>query len=96
MSMLVAVLVLGDDNRICTSVAASAACGHWFAPAWRGLRRMFSLLGEAAGAPAGAIAQVMGAQAERDCGGLQAALDPRATAVSGEIERFILDKGGVP
>jgi hypothetical protein len=57
---------------------------------------MFSLLGETAGAPAGAIAQVMGAQAERDCGGLQAALDPRATAVSGEIERFILDKGGVP
>ena len=60
-----------------------------------GLRRTFALMGEAAGAPAGAIAQVMGhkpsAIAER--------YKPRPIGVLGEylakVEAFILAKAGI-
>jgi integrase len=60
-----------------------------------GLRRTFALMGEAAGAPAGAIAQVMGhkpsAIAER--------YKPRPVGVLGEylakVESFILAKAGI-
>ena len=60
-----------------------------------GLRRTFALMGEAAGAPAGAIAQVMGhrpsAIAER--------YKPRPIGVLGEylakVEAFILQKAGI-
>ena len=60
-----------------------------------GLRRTFSLLGEAAGAPAGAIAQVMGHKPSAIAEGYRPrsidALRPYLT----QIERFILDKAGV-
>jgi integrase len=60
-----------------------------------GLRRSFALMGEAAGAPAGAIAQVMGhrpsAVSER--------YKPRPIGVLGEylakVEAFILEKAGI-
>lgn len=61
-----------------------------------GLRRSFALMGEAAGAPAGAIAQIMGhrpsAMSER--------YKPRPIGVLGEylakVEAFILEKAGIP
>lgn len=60
-----------------------------------GLRRTFSLLGEAAGAPAGAIAQVMGHKPSAIAEGYRPrsidALRPYLT----QIERFILDKAGI-
>lgn len=60
-----------------------------------GLRRTFSLLGEAAGAPAGAIAQVMGHKPSAIAEGYR----PRSIDVLRpyltQIERFILDKAGV-
>lgn len=60
-----------------------------------GLRRSFALMGEAAGAPAGAIAQIMGhrpsAMSER--------YKPRPIGVLGEylakVEAFVLEKAGV-
>lgn len=60
-----------------------------------GLRRTFALVGEAAGAPAGAIAQVMGhrpsAIAERYKPRSVDALRPYLE----QIERFILDRAGI-
>ena len=60
-----------------------------------GLRRTFSLLGEAAGAPAGAIAQVMGHKPSAVAEGYRPrsidALRPYLTL----IEKFILDKAGI-
>jgi integrase len=60
-----------------------------------GLRRTFALLGEAAGAPAGAIAQTMGhrpsAISERYKPRSVDALRPYLA----QIERFILDKAGI-
>ena len=60
-----------------------------------GLRRTFSLLGEAAGAPAGAIAQVMGHKPSAIAEGYRPrsidALRPYLVL----IEKFILDKAGV-
>jgi len=60
-----------------------------------GLRRTFSLLGEAAGAPAGAIAQVMGHKPSAIAEGYRPrstdALRPYLT----QIEKFILDKAGI-
>lgn len=60
-----------------------------------GLRRSFALMGEAAGAPAGAIAQIMGhrpsAMSER--------YKPRPIGVLGEylakVEAFVLEKAGI-
>jgi integrase len=61
-----------------------------------GLRRSFSLLGEAAGAPAGAIAQVMGHKPSATAEGYRPrsvdALRPYLT----KIEVYILDCAGVP
>jgi len=73
-------------------VLAEAALPH---VSIHGLRRTFALMGEAAGAPAGAIAQVMGhkpsAIAER--------YKPRPIGVLGEylakVEAFILAKAGI-
>nr|WP_246294921.1 integrase family protein [Schlegelella koreensis] len=60
-----------------------------------GLRRTFSLLGEAAGAPAGAIAQVMGHKPSAVAEGYR----PRSTDALRpfllQIERFILEKAKV-
>jgi integrase len=60
-----------------------------------GLRRSFSLLGEAAGAPAGAIAQVMGHKPSATAEGYR----PRSVDVLrpylGQIEAHILEQAGI-
>jgi integrase len=60
-----------------------------------GLRRSFALIGEASGAPAGAIAQVMG---HRPCA-ISERYKPRPIPVLGEylakVEAFILAKAGI-
>lgn len=60
-----------------------------------GLRRTFALMGEQAGAPAGAIAQVMGHKPSAIAEGYK----PRSIDVlrpyMEQIERFILDKAGI-
>lgn len=60
-----------------------------------GLRRSFALMGEAAGAPAGAIAQVMGHRPSA----ISERYKPRPIGVLGEylakVEAFILEKAGI-
>jgi integrase len=60
-----------------------------------GLRRSFALMGEAAGAPAGAIAQVMGHRPSA----ISERYKPRPIPVLGEylakVEAFILAKAGI-
>ena len=60
-----------------------------------GLRRSFALMGEAAGAPAGAIAQVMGHRPSA----ISERYKPRPIGVLGEylakVETFILEKAGI-
>ena len=60
-----------------------------------GLRRTFSLLGEAAGAPAGAIAQVMGHKPSAIAEGYRPRSIDALRPYLAQIERFILDKAGV-
>jgi integrase len=60
-----------------------------------GLRRTFSLLGEAAGAPAGAIAQVMGHKPSAIAEGYRPRSIDALRPYLGQIERFILDKAGI-
>ena len=60
-----------------------------------GLRRTFSLLGEAAGAPAGAIAQVMGHKPSAIAEGYRPRSIDALRPHLAQIERFILDKAGV-
>ena len=60
-----------------------------------GLRRTFSLLGEAAGAPAGAIAQVMGHRPSAIAEGYRPRSIDAQRPYLAQIERFILDKAGV-
>jgi integrase len=60
-----------------------------------GLRRTFSLLGEAAGAPAGAIAQIMGHKPSAIAEGYRPRSIDALRPYLGQIERFILDKAGV-
>ncbi len=60
-----------------------------------GLRRTFSLLGEAAGAPAGAIAQVMGHKPSAIAEGYRPRSIDALRPYLALIERFILDKAGV-
>jgi integrase len=59
-----------------------------------GLRRTFSLLGEAAGAPAGAIAQVMGHKPSAVAEGYRPRSIDALRPYLGKIEEFILDKAG--
>ena len=60
-----------------------------------GLRRTFSLLGEAAGAPAGAIAQVMGHKPSAIAEGYRPrSIDVLRTYLA-QIEAFVLTKAGV-
>ena len=61
-----------------------------------GLRRTFSLLGEAAGAPAGAIAQVMGHKPSAIAEGYRPRSIDALRPYLATIERFILDKAGIP
>ena len=60
-----------------------------------GLRRTFSLLGEAAGAPAGAIAQVMGHKPSAIAEGYRPRSIDALRPYLARIEQFILDKAGV-
>ena len=60
-----------------------------------GLRRTFSLLGEAAGAPAGAIAQIMGHKPSGIAEGYRPRSIDALRPYHGQIERFILDKAGI-
>ena len=60
-----------------------------------GLRRTFSLLGEAAGAPAGAIAQVMGHKPSAIAEGYRPRSTDALRPYLALIEKFILDKAGV-
>jgi integrase len=60
-----------------------------------GLRRTFSLLGEAAGAPAGAIAQVMGHKPSAIAEGYRPRSIDALRPYLAQIERFILDKAGL-
>ena len=60
-----------------------------------GLRRTFALLGEAAGAPAGAIAQVMGHRPSAIAEGYKPrSIDALRTYLA-QVEAFILDKAGI-
>jgi integrase len=60
-----------------------------------GLRRTFSLLGEAAGAPAGAIAQVMGHKPSAIAEGYRPRSIDALRPYLAQIERFILDRAGI-
>jgi integrase len=60
-----------------------------------GLRRTFSLLGEAAGAPAGAIAQVMGHKPSAIAEGYRPRSIDALRPYLAQIERFILEKAGI-
>jgi integrase len=60
-----------------------------------GLRRTFSLLGEAAGAPAGAIAQVMGHKPSAIAEGYRPRSIDALRPYLARIEQFILDKAGI-
>ncbi|MBK6470369.1 MAG: integrase family protein [Betaproteobacteria bacterium] len=60
-----------------------------------GLRRTFSLQGEAAGAPAGAIAQVMGHKPSAIAEGYRPRSIDALRPYLAQIERFILDKAGI-
>lgn len=60
-----------------------------------GLRRTFSLLGEAAGAPAGAIAQVMGHKPSAIAEGYRPRSIDALRPYLAQIERFILDKAKI-
>lgn len=73
-------------------VLADAAIPH---VSIHGLRRTFSLLGEAAGAPAGAIAQVMGHKPSAIAEGYRPRSIDALRPYLAQIERFILDKAGI-
>jgi integrase len=75
-----------------TAVLADAGIPH---VSIHGLRRTFSLLGEAAGAPAGAIAQVMGHKPSAIAEGYRPRSIDALRPYLAQIERFILDKAGV-
>ena len=60
-----------------------------------GLRRSFSLLGEAAGAPAGAIAQVMGHKPSGTAEGYRPRSVDALRPYLERIEAYVLDKAGV-
>ncbi|MBT9492295.1 MAG: integrase family protein [Paucibacter sp.] len=60
-----------------------------------GLRRTFSLLGEAAGAPAGAIAQVMGHKPSATAEGYRPRSIDALRPYLALIEAFILEKAGI-
>ena len=75
-----------------TAVLADAGIPH---VSIHGLRRTFSLLGEAAGAPAGAIAQVMGHKPSAIAEGYRPRSIDTLRPYLAQIERFILDKAGM-
>ena len=60
-----------------------------------GLRRTFALMGEAAGAPAGAIAQVMGHRPSAIAEGYKPRSIDALRPYLAQVETFILDKAGI-
>ena len=60
-----------------------------------GLRRSFSLLGEATGAPAGAIAQVMGHKPSATAEGYRPRSDDALRPYLAQIEAHILEQAGI-
>jgi integrase len=60
-----------------------------------GLRRTFALMREAAGAPAGAIAQVMGHRPSAVAEGYKPRSIDALRPYLARVERFILDKAGI-
>ena len=60
-----------------------------------GLRRSFSLLGEAAGAPAGAIAQVMGHKPSATAEGYRPRSVDALRPFLAQIEAWILEQAGI-
>jgi integrase len=60
-----------------------------------GLRRSFSLLGEAAGAPAGAIAQVMGHSPDSIAEGYRPRSIDALRPYLAQIEAHILEQAGI-
>ena len=70
----------------------SAGIGHL---TFHGLRRSFSLLGEAAGAPAGAIAQIMGHRPSAVAEGYRPRSIDALRPYSAQIEAHILALAGV-
>jgi integrase len=81
-----------DPRAAHAEVLADAGIGHL---SIHGLRRSFALLGEAAGAPAGAIAQAMGHRPS----GVHEGYKPRSVDALRpyllQVERFILEQAGV-
>ena len=74
------------------TVLADAGIGH---VSIHGLRRTFSLLGEAAGAPAGAIAQVMGHKPSAIAEGYRPRSIDALRVFLDRIEAFVLERAGV-
>lgn len=83
---------LAEPRAPHTVVLADAGIPH---VSIHGLRRTFSLLGEAAGAPAGAIAQVMGHKPSAIAEGYRPRSIDALRPYLAQIERFILDKAGI-
>lgn len=83
---------LAEPRAPLADVLADAGIPH---VSIHGLRRTFSLLGEAAGAPAGAIAQVMGHKPSAIAEGYRPRSVDALRPYLAQIERFILDKASV-
>ena len=81
------------DVRSCHSKALQAAAIERLT--FHGLRRSFSLLGEAAGAPAGAIAQVMGHKPSATAEGYRPRSVDALRPFLERIEAWILEQAGV-
>lgn len=82
------------DVRSCHSKALQSAAIERLT--FHGLRRSFSLLGEAAGAPAGAIAQVMGHKPSATAEGYRPRSVDALRPFLERIEAWILEQAGVP
>ena len=83
---------LAEPRAPHTDVLADAGIPH---VSIHGLRRTFSLLGEASGAPAGAIAQVMGHKPSAIAEGYRPRSIDALRPYLAQIEAFILAKAGV-
>lgn len=83
---------IADTRKSHATALASAAIDHLTI---HGLRRSFSLLGEAAGAPAGAIAQVMGHKPSATAEGYRPRSVDALRPFLAKIEAHILEQAGV-
>jgi len=83
---------IAEPRSALETVLAAAEIPH---VSIHGLRRTFSLLGEAAGAPAGAIAQVMGHRPSAVAEGYRPRSIDALRPYLAQIEAFILNKAGI-